>query len=220
MKSLIAFIPVILLLPLTIASASTISGTNGFGYPTVSGTTTTITFDAQPDAIFSSLNLAGVTFSGIGGSLRTDNGYPDQYNGRGSRYLDNNAGLTNSIRFDFDNLVDAFAFNWGASNVQWVLTAYGISDDLIESFNLPITTSSNAGDYVGLANPGMAYATLTATQGGDYVFIDNFTVRSVPEPSITLSSAIAMLGLLVRRRRCAPCFFPPASHSQSAKQSI
>jgi hypothetical protein len=201
MKSLIAFIPVILLLPLTIASASTISGTNGFGYPTVSGTTTTITFDAQPDAIFSSLNLAGVTFSGIGGSLRTDNGYPDQYNGRGSRYLDNNAGLTNSIRFDFDNLVDAFAFNWGASNVQWVLTAYGISDDLIESFNLPITTSSNAGDYVGLANPGMAYATLTATQGGDYVFIDNFTVRSVPEPSITLSSAIAMLGLLVRRRR-------------------
>jgi hypothetical protein len=201
MKSIIAFIPVILLSLMTIASASTISGTNGFGYPTVSGTTTTITFDAQPDAIFSSLNLAGVTFSGIAGSLRTDNSYPDQYNGRGSRYLDNDRGLTNSIRFDFDNLVDAFAFNWGASDQQWVLTAYGISDNLIESFNLPITTSSNAGDYVGLANPGMAYATLTATQGGDYIFIDNFTVSSVPEPSITLSAAIAMLGLLVRRRR-------------------
>lgn len=183
----------------TSADAATISGTNGFGVPVISGASTTITFDDRPNASFSSLTVANVTFSGIGGNLRTDNSYPNQYNGRGARYLDNNAGSTPTIRFDFATPVAAFAFNWGASDVSWVLRAYDSSNNLIESFNLPLTNNSNAGNYYGLSNPGMKYATLSGA-GGDYVFVDNFTYSQIPEPSAVLMGILGTT-LFLRRRR-------------------
>jgi len=208
-KFLVAF-PVAILTA-SVSYASTISGTNGFGIPVVPNATATIDFDGQPDASFSSLSLGGVTFTGIDGYLRTDNTYPNQYNGRGSRYLDNNgsnvgySGSTSTIRFDFAAPVSAFAFNLGASNYLWVLTAFDAANNVIESFNLPITASSNGGEYVGLANAGMAYATLVASPG-DWIFIDNFTVAAqVPEPETyaMLLAGLGLVGIAARRRKLA-----------------
>lgn len=185
--------------------ASQIVGTSGFGLPTVPGATSTIDFDGQSDATFGTLTLGGVTFSGIGGNLRTDNSYPNQYNVRGAHYLDNNAGSTSGIRFDFATTLSAFAFNWGASDYQWTLAAYDASNTLIESFNVPITSGSNAGDYIGLANSGMAYATLTTGQSGDWVFVDNFTIAesgsTVPEPVSLALVSLGLVGLGVTRRK-------------------
>lgn len=191
------------LLTATASYASVISGVDGFGVPTVPGATATVTFDGQANATFSSLSLSGVTFSGIGGNLRTDNSYPNNYNGRGARYLDNNAGGTNAIRFDFSTPVSAFAFNWGASDGVWTLTAFNASNQIIEAMSTPITRASNAGDYIGLANAGMAYATLTTTNVGDWIFIDNFTVAAgtVPEPDTLAILGLGLMGMVSLRRR-------------------
>ena len=186
--------------------ASQISGVDGFGNPVVPGVTSTITFDDQSNATFSSLSTGGVTFTGVGGSLRTDNSYPNNYNGRGARYLDNNAGGTSSITFTFAAPVSAFAFNWGASDDLWTLTAFNSLDAAIESFVLPITHSSNAGDYVGLADAGISYATLTTSSSYDYIFVDNFTVAAgaaVPEPTSIALLGLGLMGFAAARRKSA-----------------
>lgn len=189
------------------ALASPISGTDGNGNPVVPGATSTITFDGLPNATFTSLNTGGVTFSGIGGTLRTDNTFAGQYNGRGSRYMDNNQGATNGFRFDFSTPLTGFAFNFGASDIQWTLTAFNANGIAIESTLAPITNGSNAGNYIGLSGSGQnyKYATLTTT-GNDYVFIDNFTVAeaatgNVPEPMSLGLMAIGLAGLGFARAR-------------------
>ena len=187
------------------ASATPLSGTDGSGNPPVPGATTTVDFDGQGNQTAASFTLGGVTISGIGGDLRIDNTFAGQYNGRGDHYLDNNAGGTNEIRFDFGGTVSAFAFNFGASDVLWTLSAFDSSSNLIESVNAPITHGSNAGEYIGLADAGIAYATLTASQGGDWVFVENVTVagensNNVPEPA-TLALCGLGLAAIARSRR-------------------
>ena len=187
------------------AFAGTISGQDGFGNPTLPGATAVIDFNSQANATFSTLALSGVTFTGVGGNLRTDNSYPNNYNGRGARYMDNNAGSTASIRFDFASAVSGFAFNWGASDIQWTLSSFDALNNLIGSFAAPITHASNAGDYIGLTGVGIKYATLTAS-GGDWIFIDNFTIagsngNNVPEPATIALLGLGLLGFAAARRR-------------------
>lgn len=187
--------------------ASPLIGTSGFAAPTIAGASTVVTFDSQPNATFASLTSNGVTVSGIGGLLRTDNTYANQYNGRGSHYVDNNMGATSGIRINFAAPVNGFAFNWGASDDGWVLSAFDTAGALIESFATPITMSSNAGDYIGIQAAGIAFATLTDRLAGDWVFIDNIVfsaaaAAAVPEPQTFALMGLGLLGLgLASRRR-------------------
>lgn len=186
--------------------SSTLSGTSGSSAPPLSNATAIVDFENQPNATFSSLTSNGVTFTGIGGSLRTDAQYAGLYNARGSRYLDNNQGSTGTVRFDFDTLVNGFAFNWGASDVAWTLSAFDAMGNVIESYVLPITNASNAGDYVGLQDNGISYATMTGG-AGDWIFVDNFTIAqagtSVPEPAPLALLGLGVVGLLASRRKAS-----------------
>lgn len=184
------------------AFASPLTGTSGTAAPAVAGATALVTFDGQRDQTFASLTLPGVTISGIGGSLRIDDQYAGAYNSRGSHYLDNAMGDTDGFRFDFAAPVGAFAFNFGASNVAWTLSAFNAAGTLLESVQAPITATSNDGQYVGLRDAGIAYATLT-TRSFDWVFVDNlrFQAAAVPEPGTVALFGLGTVGLLTMRRR-------------------
>jgi len=178
--------------------ADTISGVSGSNAPNIGSGTTLIDFESQANASFSSLTLNSVTFEGVNGNLRTDDYYASEsgrnlyrefYNCMGVRCIDNNQGYTESIKFTFSTPTSGFAFNFGASNLVWVLNAYNSANELLGSANAPITRDSNSGDYIGLrfANNNISYATLIAS-GGDWIFIDNFVFFSGPSSFDTQSS--------------------------------
>jgi len=192
------------------AFASPINGT-GVPAPIETGKTTKIQFNNQSNSSFASMEIDGVTFSGIGGNLRIASTFAGSYNTNGSRYLDNNEGATGGIRFDFDDPVSAFAFNFGASDVNWTLSAYSVSGSLLESRTLAPTRGGNNGAYFGLADAGISYALLTAGSY-DYIMLDNFTyagqaaaggapASEVPEPGSLALLGIGLAGVWAATRR-------------------
>lgn len=189
----------------TQAIATPINGRAGFAAPTVAAQTGTANFDTSAQGTYASVGSGNLTVSGIGGAIRVADDYPNRYNGRGAAYLDNDAGRTSGFRFDFATLVSAFAFNWGASDVTWTLSAFDATGHLLESVLAPITNGSNAGDFIGLANAGIKYATLVSSSAGsqDWVFVDNvsFAAAAVPEPASIALIGLGLAGVVALRRR-------------------
>lgn len=190
-------------------AAAPVTGTSGLNAPSLPGTPSVVDFESQGAASFASLTLGGVTFSGIGGSLRSSTDFSGSYNSRGQIHLDNNEGNTLGIRFDFGSVVSAFAFNWGASDIpQWTLSGYDAANNLIASFNPTNPWSSNLGEYIGLSGGSFKYATLTVGSY-DYILLDNFTYvterngNQVSEPAGLALAGLALLGLGAVRRRKA-----------------
>lgn len=202
-------------LAFALASASFVEASSIYVLTTPSGATTipglvgstVIDFESTTPGTYTTLTLSGVTFTPDGSNLMwVDNAYAGQYNNFGQSLHNNYDPLSfNTLNINFNGTTSGFGFFWGASDSTWVLNAYDSSHSLIESFTLPITSFSNAGDFVGLVDPGIASATLVGT-GSDYIFVDNFEFNgkgtTVPEPSSFLlfgSGILGMVGVLRRK---------------------
>lgn len=202
MKTILASLTI----AISAASAAHAAPITGIGVPVVPGATTTVDFEGLPLGGFTSMTLGGVTFSGTDGDLRAESTYAGYYNTTGAVYLDNMAGQTGGFHFGFAAPVSAFAFHFGAADVIWTLTAFNSAGVALESLSLDPTHGGGAGNYYGIANAGIAYATLTGP--GDWILLDNFVAAAeqandVPEPGslALLGLGLAGIGALRKRRR-------------------
>lgn len=166
-----------------------------------------IDFESTAMGTYSSITVSDVTFSADDNHLRIDNTY-QQYNQSGV-YLDNgtygNNGF-NSMTMDFAYDVDAFGFTWGMAEgwASWVLTAYDATNNVLESYNLPSTQASSAGEFYGIAVDNIASATLVWTGNYDWIAVDNFTYTagaSVPEPGTLALFSLGLAGVAAARKK-------------------
>jgi hypothetical protein len=180
------------------------------GDPSLAGSTV-ITFESVNPQSFTSLTIGGVQFSVPAGQLGFISGaYGGNYNTTGQSLQNTyDPQAFTSLTITFPGTVNAFGFNWGASDSQWTLTALDTGNHVLDSHVLPVTYGSNAGDFVGLSAPGIAKVTLTLpAPNTDYVFIDNLHfagahIRALPEPASLALFAAGLVGVLgtARRRR-------------------
>jgi hypothetical protein len=187
-------------------------GISGLGDPITNPALTggtVIDFDAGPTGVFSNITFGNVTFTGVDAPLTIGSDYIGSYNTRGVNSMYNDFDyIPSQFRFDFATPVNAFGFNWGASDNDWLLSAFDSGGGLIETLTVPKVFSSNAGEYFGIAASGIAFATLVDQKDriaeGDYVFIDNFTYVkqqvSVPEPSSVLGLGLLGFGAFFKRK--------------------
>jgi hypothetical protein len=167
-------------------------------------------FDAVASGLYSSLTLGNVRYEGIGADFTIRHDFNGFYNTSGGQSLFNDCEcVPDGFRFSFSTVVDAFAFNWGASDNTWVLRAFDVGGFELDSVVIAPVFGSNLGDYFGIAAAGIAVATLTdrldRIAGGDYVFIDRFTTIgdgavAVPEPSTLVLLGLGLLGFAASRR--------------------
>lgn len=189
--------------------AATISG---FGDPNsapeLSGGTV-IDFDSIAPGVYPSVSASGVTFTGVGAPLDVGSDFIGDFNTRGIQSLYNNFDLQpQAIEIAFNNPVSAAAFNWGAADNIWDMTAFDSGNNVLETFVINPVNFSNVGDFFGIAAAGIVRITLADRldniSDGDFVFIDNFTfkngISTVPLPGAVwlMLTAIAGLGALCR----------------------
>lgn len=179
------------------ASAAVISG---FGSPSdaIPGGTVE-TFESVNGFYGSSLTLGNLTLSGIGNTgapavFSVNSNYSGSYNTTGAS-VNSPPGYPVQWRFDFANVVDAFAFNLGAHDLPWTIAAYTAADILVDTLGISPINSTSKGEYYGIAGSNIAYAVLNAGSA-EWILIDNVTYNesetggSIPEPT-----TLALLGL-------------------------
>ncbi len=182
------------------------------------------TFDSVRSGDYHSITLDDVKYSGIGGKLTIGASYNGQYNTTGRKSVYNGFDLRpDQFRFDFLTQVNAFGFNFGASNNNWSLKAFSATGSLLETLIIAPTLGSNAGNYYGISSlTPIAYALLTDANNrycGDFVFFDRFTTKmnsnDVPIPAALpmLLSAVGGLAVMRRRKRRQ---YRPLKNCQSA----
>lgn len=182
--------------------------------PALSGGTT-IAFDATTPGNYSSLTIGNVTFIGVDAPFTIGADFNGSFNTSGGQSLFNGSDLVPAqLRVNFATPVDAFAFNWGAADNQWLLSAFDAANNLLEATLIPAVFSSNAGDFFGVAAAEIAFFTLVdqknSAVNGDFVFIDGFTYRvgedgpiPVSEPGTlgVLAMGLALFAIAARRRK-------------------
>jgi hypothetical protein len=192
------------LFALAIASAQA-APVDGPADPALAGGSV-IDFQSVVAGAYATLTLPGVTLSaGPGTRLYVDTDFAGSFNTSGQSLKNSFAAdAFGTLTLTFTAPTQAFAFNWGAADTLWSLTAYDASNNVLNQRLLSATKGSNAGEFYGLAtNANIAYAVLS-TQYYDYVFIDNLTVAAaVPEPEtcLLLGAGLLVVGLAVRRRQ-------------------
>ncbi len=175
-------------------------------------------FDSVNDGEYAALTIGGITYTGMDGSFSVGSDYNGNYNTTGGKSVFNNFDyMPRQFRFDFIDEVTAFAFNFGASDENWMLQAFDTTGALIDQLIIHPVLASNDGDYFGLSSGGqIAYALLTLMSNDDdreddFVFLDRFTTKlnkdgsDVPLPAALplLASGIAGVAAMKRRKRKA-----------------
>jgi len=172
----------------------------GFGNPAddpaLAGSTL-VNFDSAPTGFFISMTIGDLTISGdsFGHRLFVNENLPGQTAQNSSGRFLSNPDQSSAFTFTFANPVSAFAFNRGAGQINWTLTAYA-GDTVVASSSVPGNGNSNAGQYYGLTGQGITRVVLS-DHGDVLIRIDNFayvteSVAPVPEPA---TWALMIMGL-------------------------
>jgi len=166
---------------------------------------TVIDFESAAPGAYNNLTIGDVTFSTNGSEmLYINSDYAGQFNTE-NQSLQNtySSDAFNTLNISFSNVVNNFGFNFGASDEIWTLSAFDMSNNLLSSIDIPVLSASNAGDFFSISSSGIASATLSTTSTGDYVFVDNFTVSAIPEPSTyaLMLGGLGLVGFMAARKR-------------------
>ena len=140
----------------------------------------TITFDNPGTFSGNSLTIDDVTITSGGPNFSVTSALAGGYNTTGP-YLETQGQVT-KFTFSFATPVIAAAFNFGASDEDWSLTAFN-GTEILETLTIAPTGSSNNKEYFGLESSGITRLELLAPRS-DYILLDNFTYKPGVIPSI------------------------------------
>lgn len=139
----------------------------------------TIDFEQVTPGSYNSITQENVTFAAPVGQVGFINSnYKNNYNTQGQSLQNTYAfdGFT-SLKISFSTAVNAFGFNFGASDDPWTLTAFDEAGSILDTQVLAPVFDSNTGNFYGIKTTSLiSYATLSNQNIGDYVFIDNFKI--------------------------------------------
>ncbi|MFC1750193.1 hypothetical protein ACFL2V_15440 [Pseudomonadota bacterium] len=198
-----------------ITSAANASIINGLGDatldPALSGATV-IDFESQATGSFTSLTIGDVTFStpDCSACAYLTTAFSGDFNATGINMQNGTSGAQ-KLKIDFATGADAFAFNFGASNEDWLLEAFDVASGLLESYLLPQTWWNNNGEYFGIAAAGISFVTLTqlthtTDANADHILLDNFAyvAADIPSPAPIALLLLGLAGMaMVSRRKTA-----------------